>query len=94
MSTIDGGPAFPGNGEQFIDGPQGRMAQSAWGMEGSRGMSLRDYFAAKTMQSIISRRHDTPAVTLAEAKEKAEIVARTSYLMADAMLAERAKARA
>ncbi len=41
----DGGSAFPTNGEFFTSGPQGLNPQSAWGMEGEKGMSRRDYFA-------------------------------------------------
>jgi hypothetical protein len=83
MSANDGGPAFPGNGEQFIDGPQGRMAQSAWGMDGAKGMSLRDYLAAKAMQGLI--------VDPQRVDQSREECARLSYLMADAMIMERAK---
>lgn len=45
MSTTDGGPAFPG--EESV-----RFSQDNGCNE---GMSLRDYFAAKAMQAIISK---------------------------------------
>ena len=66
----DGGPAFPqyiiSNGGAHVDG----------------GMTLRDYFAAKAMQSktFSVRPYDTT-------KE----IANDAYRMADAMLAESAK---
>lgn len=46
------------------------------------GMSLRDYFAAKVMQSYVSSWPDDQQV-------KAKLVAQMSYQIADAMLAER-----
>lgn len=50
--------------------------------ESFNGMSLRDYFAAKAMQSWI-----TAAPTLnGESKEHAEFLAAVAYLQADAML--------
>ena len=65
MSTIeDGGPAFP---LQSI-GPEFEP--------GYAGMTLRDYFAAKAMQAMIS-------------KHGREDVARCAYIYADAMLAAR-----
>lgn len=46
MNTNDGGPAFPGFGQVHTTDAQGRCGpQSMWGLEGSTGMSLRDYFA-------------------------------------------------
>lgn len=66
----NGGPAFPASG-----------VFSAM----HDGMNLRDYFAAKAMQALISieacSRQTNSALALASA----------SYDMADAMLAERAK---
>lgn len=69
MNTIDdGGPAFPRD-ERHL---------------GHNGMTLRDYFAAKAMQGLITSRHpdhhgqDGPAQ-----------LAYDAYLIADAMLAAR-----
>jgi hypothetical protein len=61
-----GGPAFPA-GKRFecVDG---------WHTE--PGMTLRDYFAAKAMQSVIARGDDTNRPGMAE----------WSYAMADAMM--------
>lgn len=48
------------------------------------GMTLRDYFASDAMKSILSRNN-------LESDDHAEIVAKVSYVMADFMIAERAK---
>lgn len=63
-----GGPAFPSE------------YQGGCLMRGSPGMTLRDYFAAKMLASLIrdERYSDTDA-------------ARVAYAYADAMIAERAK---
>jgi hypothetical protein len=71
-NTNTGGPAFP----------TATLAQKTEG-----GMTLRDYFAAKAMQSTLAdnsyvERTETPAEWLA-------IVAKASYEMADAMLKAR-----
>ena len=50
------------------------------------GMALRDYFAAKAMQGIISG--NSPITTEYQCEEK---IAVASYVIADAMLKERAK---
>lgn len=47
------------------------------------GMTLRDYFAAKAMAGLLAHGFPDDAYR--------EILANRSYLMADAMLAERAK---
>ena len=67
----DGGPAFGyGNHEQG----------------GHSGMSLRDYFAAKALQGLMSA-HDSSGIwAAAEATERA---AQVSYWAADAMIAAR-----
>lgn len=85
MSIETGGPAFPGSGEIFITGPQGLGRQSEWGMQGDPGMTLRDYFAAKAMQGCLA----DPTMD----QVGSEKISRFSYLIADAMLAERAKAQ-
>ena len=50
---------------------------------GANGMTLRDYFAAKALAGMLA---DT------ECSSSASNLAQASYLIADAMLAERAKA--
>ena len=71
-NTNTGGPAFPA-GERFecIDG---------WHTE--PGMTLRDYFAAKAMQSILAREDGRSTTTL-------EFVGNHAYQYADAMLKAR-----
>ena len=76
MNKDDGGPAFPRPGDF---NPQ-------------IGMTLRDYFAAKAMQSIL-RHYD--AVTSFEEDEVNDpegmpsLIAKDAYIMADAMLKAR-----
>lgn len=60
-------------------------------LEEYKGMTLRDYFAAKAMQSVLSNQtfleiilRDAEAETLAS-----EAVSRTAFVMADAMLKQR-----
>lgn len=73
MSEKDnGGPAFPGCGD-LNDFPTINL-----------GMSMRDYFAAKAMQGILS----DPAVRIDGDGLKTSI-AIESYLIADAMLKAR-----
>ncbi len=86
---INNPPAFPYLGEIFIDGPQGRQPQSAWGMEGSPGMSLRDKFADTALVFFAQRISSSTAGQWFE-KECAE-AAEASYKLADAMLKERQK---
>ena len=68
MSKDTGGPAFPR--------PFSGTTQYA-----QEGMSLRDYFAAKAMQGVLSR----PTAGLLHA----EGIAPAAYMMADAMLKAR-----
>lgn len=69
MSDIkNGGPAFP----------QGKAVGSVSLLEG--GMTLRDYFAAKALQGLLSGRNHI-----------AEVSVRLAYEYADAMLKEREK---
>jgi hypothetical protein len=69
-----GGPAFPNEGG----------AGNLWN---DKGMTLRDFFAAKAMQSTLA---DNTYVERTEtAAEWLAIVAKSSYEMADAMLKAR-----
>ena len=82
----DGGPAFPCKSERkLIDSGPGWQSFGEFEPVGISGMSLRDYFAALAMQSIISGSYPK---TMNLTKE---IFAESSYRMADAMLAEREK---
>ena len=57
----------------------------------SGGMTLRDYFAAKAMEGWIAAQPSIHGEKLDGTKEHANLVAWRSYVMADAMLAERNK---
>ena len=67
MSINDGGPAFPHDGQHNYTG----------------GMTLRDYFAAKAMQSIVSLLH--AGIRASDLGN----MARDAYVIADAMLKAR-----
>lgn len=69
MAKDDGGPAFPFPVLHGSDAP--------------KGMTLRDYFAAKAMQGIVSAYGDPAGLS--------ERIADQAYWIADAMIAERAK---
>lgn len=77
MSNNNGGPAFPSANDVRI---------GDYGTSGHSGMTLRDYFAAKAMQSIIDQKDAHDGRECANA-------AWMAYRMADAMLAERDKGR-
>ncbi len=68
-----GGPAFPTDNEQQT-GPNTYHYQ---------GATLRDYFAAKAMSSLIVVAPDDTLI--------ARVIADGAYAMADAMLAKRSK---
>ena len=88
MNEIEktGGPAFP-------DG-----STNEWGSAYNSGISIRDYFAAKAMQGIISAPHgtyddETAAVYLSDdlgfSGGRRGRIAAASYAMADAMMKAR-----
>ena len=81
MSKNDGGAAFPNT-------PTDRSGQIA---EHECGMSLRDYFAAKAMQGLLSQGADDEDNQLHSKGLLGEVVAENAYHFADAMLAERNK---
>ena len=72
----DGGPAFP------LHDWDASIANY------SGGMSLRDYFAAKAMQAIISKGNGSDATG---GEKGVPLIAKYSYEYADAMLRERDK---
>ena len=76
MSKDTGGPAFPKQGLSGL--PNGDV------IYGREGMTLRDYFAAKAMQGLLSAHFCSDEYT-------SEVIAATAYQMADAMLTERSK---
>lgn len=79
MSTNDGGPAFPATIGRD-DGPH-QVGNDTFM---AAGMSLRDYFAAQAITGLLSVEGLKP--------EHLAPAARHAYALADAMLAERAKA--
>lgn len=68
----DGGPAFPRAAGDYTGTRHGNHAQT--------GLSLRDYFAAKALQGLVS---------FGSAQMRADEAADFAYRMADAMLAAR-----
>ena len=84
MAIKDGAPAFPG-GERWrtvdLAGNEENYSRAPF----QRGLSLRDYFAAKAMQGILSGPCSRDGVSLAEWAD----VPVHAYAIADAMLAAR-----
>ncbi|MCG6540212.1 hypothetical protein MCB86_09005 [Pseudomonas sp. KSR10] len=78
-----GGPAFP-TGKQHLERLAGTRYAHRVVSDGS-GMTLRDYFAAKAMQSMVNS--GTYEVGGWDQRD----IAIQSYQMADAMLAQRTK---
>ena len=87
MSKIDnGGPASPVSTSDEISGHQD--GPNTWQFP---GMTLRDYFAAKAMQGLCSA---SPlgipgGADVSDGRTVIVLIARTAYMMADAMLKER-----
>lgn len=80
MSEINtGGPAFPMSG---FDMRHGQPVQAVY----QHGMTLRDYFAAKALPSILNPNPVTGQYALVTDFEDCAI---TAYKMADAMLKAR-----
>ena len=77
MSCDNGGPAYPSSNKLRV----GDLVSN-----GHTGMSLRDYFASKAMQGIV-----TGLISKGEGTEAEEmdVVSKASYLVADAMLKAR-----
>jgi hypothetical protein len=76
-----GGPAFPTTVHNYGDG-----------MYASEGLSIRDYFAAKAMQGLISDEDWRESADWREEKfeeSAADYTACAAYVMADAMLRAR-----
>jgi hypothetical protein len=72
MRTKDGGPAFPGNEEALL--------------RNMLGMSLRDYFAAKAMQSFVA---DALTQDADWQRRNLPKIGAAAYSVADNMLAAR-----
>ena len=82
MSKDTGGPAFPSASAMTMN------KEGTWPMmtNPQAGMTLRDYFAAKALQGILSSYSQRGGV-----KTEGTWIVECSYGWADAMLAERAK---
>lgn len=80
MSDKDGGQAFP---VSLFPGPMGDLHA------GEPGMTLRDWFAGQAAASIIGE--IIAGGNFSTSKEDASVVAKSAYLLSDAMLAERTK---
>lgn len=78
MSADNGGPAFP---RQHANAD----ADKPGFVRGHEGMTLRDYFAAKAMQSLLNSGYEDGF------EEDCKGLATLAYEIADAMLAEREK---
>ncbi|WKB53007.1 hypothetical protein [Eleftheria terrae] len=84
MSEKDnGGPAFPGLNPAMTGIDSDGFER--WETEPSGGMSLRDYFAAKAMASVIA----IAKYPWVRGDVDLESVAKAAYLAADAMLKAR-----
>ena len=75
MSTANNGPAFP-------------LPMGSETVAGCEGMTLRDYFAAKSLQSLVSGR-SWGHINAASDEELMDTWARSAYGLADAMLKAR-----
>ena len=74
----DGGPAFPGQWYDFQPLTGEQVVREQWG-----GMTLRDFFAAKAMQSLLATIDTYPD------EHWRDGLAMDAYMMADAMLRAR-----
>lgn len=84
MKKPDGGPAYPTHKritENYMDAAGYGRSRDLSVLVG--GLTIRDYFAAKAMQGLI--------VDPERVDQSREECARLSYLIADAMIAERDK---
>jgi hypothetical protein len=81
MSDTTGGPAFPVT-EWHLNG----STHSDW-----RGMTVRDYFASKAMQGLISCPDWRESAGEDVGMDASDYTASAAYVMADAMLKARQK---
>lgn len=88
MSKInEGGPAFPLSRDAALN-----PVTDFGGNDISSGMSLRDWFAGRTMTKLVELAVDDCHFSNDErGMEACALIAEASYKMADAMLAERSK---
>lgn len=87
MTTKEtGGPAYPFSGFEFFDTRRNNGEGERVVYEPHKGMTLRDYFAAKALTMVSAGNEHTDMVGW-DYRHFAEY----AYRMADAMLAERTK---
>ncbi len=89
MSKNTGGPAFPAGivrKSRPIHDPGAGFVVTDIAEPRHEGMTIRDYFAAKAMQALISSPNTDHSVEFSA-------VADVAYRVADAMLAEREKGK-
>ena len=89
MSTNTGGPAFPVSkrkAENYMD--EGGYGRSRTVTVTEGGMTLRDYFAAKAMQAMITKSNGQDSTGGAAGVPR---IAKLAYEYADAMLVESEK---
>lgn len=86
MNKETGGPAFPGKQKALLINSEHQYLASEYEIE-CNGMTLRDYFAAKAMQAVITDWLNTGDIF--QDSEIPEVIARDCYLVADAMIKER-----
>lgn len=89
-----GGPAFPVPGFEFLDDRDPTKPERVVNLP-APGMTLRDYFAAKAMQGYLANPWQAQELdaTGDSSREQMAVVAEISYVMADALLAERGRSR-
>lgn len=81
----DGGPAFP------IVNAEGFPAHdSVLDEHVCSGLSLRDWFAGRALNGLLSANPPAASAELS-GEQEIELMAKTAYALADAMLAEREK---
>ncbi len=85
MTTKNDEPAFPRPDVVWTDAVTGHQRST----EGAPGMSLRDYFAARALQTLLALTDNHTGARVYPSES--ERVARMAYAMADVMLTERAK---
>lgn len=92
----NGGPAFPA---PVCNAPMVAGGSATGGASSSghplyftqSGMSLRDWFAGQALPSVMAAVCDGSHVSKRDEEAAPQLIARTSYELADAMLAERSK---
>ena len=90
MSANNGGPAFPTMkswDENFCDEAGYARTRRLSGAVG--GMTLRDYFAAKAMQSLVNGLSDNDRMAVLDGVLGFARISATAYCAADAMLRAR-----